>query len=340
MDTNPLRLTIHRGPDTEPRRIAFDGERVSVGRSDQCDIRLPFRVVSSHHLTFERRGSEYFVCDESSTNGTQLDETMLTAGEWYELDDGTRLQVVDVFIDIELPHDQPDETLGGFTLEQTGTLARELLGDALADDGDELAYFEILKGPGTGRRFEVPDDADGFDIGGAEECSVTLPGSNLPDRAAVVDFQGHAFQLRPLETSLVRLDDRDLGSPVVLRDGNRVSVADIVMSFRDPLQAELEELAELDRLEGGAVGHEESGERHVDGGGGEDYQSPPSKEKKDRLEEQDETENGSSPKKRPGKIPGKNQTRPRRWLDALLLLATILAVIVAVVVMLVTFGLI
>ncbi len=340
MDTNPLRLTIHRGPDTEPRHISFDSERIKVGRSDQCDIRLPYRVVSSHHLTFECRSGDYAVRDESSTNGTKLGDEMLAAGEWHRVQDGDRLQIVDVFIDIELADARKDNTLGGFTLEQTGTLARELLGDALEEDDDELAYFEVLEGPRTGRRFEVPDDADGFDLGGAEACAATLPGSDLPERVAVVDFQGDAFQLQPLDASPIRLNDRKLHESVVLRDGHHLAIGDIVMVFHDPLQAELEELAELDRLEGGAAADSESDQLHTEGAG-IDGEEPLSSELKDgKPEDRDETTKGAGPKKKPGETPGEKNTRQRRWLDALLLLATIVVVIAAIVVMLVTFGLV
>lgn len=331
MDTNQLSLTIHRGKENEPRRISFDSERVTVGRSDQCDIRLPYRVVSSHHLTFERRGDGYAVRDESSTNGTKFDGTMLEAGEWQNVEDGSRIQIVDVFIDIELSNTTRDNTLGDFTLEQTGTLARELLGEALEEEGEELAYFEIVEGADTDSRYEIPDEADDLDIGGAESCAITLPGSDLPDRAVVVNFQGDAFQLTPVDQSQVRLEDRKIDEPVVLRDGARLTIADLVLVFHDPLQAELEELAELDRLEGGAVADGMSSGLHTEAGdGGGDA----------TLSDEAESEDGAVRKKTPGETPGADETRRRRWLDVVLLLATTLAILAAIVVMLVTFGLV
>ncbi len=45
---------------------------VAVGRSPDCQILLPSSTVSRHHAEIRREGTQYFLKDLNSTNGTLL----------------------------------------------------------------------------------------------------------------------------------------------------------------------------------------------------------------------------------------------------------------------------
>jgi pSer/pThr/pTyr-binding forkhead associated (FHA) protein len=123
----PVRLTIHPPRTDKPRVVEFDDARVTIGRSSKCDIRLPFRIVSSHHLTIIQSANSLQVRDEKSTNGTLLDGQPLIAGTDRRLAWGATLEIVDLSIAVESIPDLD----AGVSLGKTGTMARLMLGEAL-----------------------------------------------------------------------------------------------------------------------------------------------------------------------------------------------------------------
>jgi pSer/pThr/pTyr-binding forkhead associated (FHA) protein len=62
-------LMIESGPDTgHTYRLAATALR--VGRSPDNDLILRDPATSGHHARLERRGSQFFIVDLGSTNGT------------------------------------------------------------------------------------------------------------------------------------------------------------------------------------------------------------------------------------------------------------------------------
>lgn len=62
-------------------------DRVSVGRSRNADIHLPFRRISKFHAYFTTAvgGSKYMITDSGSTNGTSVQGRKLPAGSPAEV---------------------------------------------------------------------------------------------------------------------------------------------------------------------------------------------------------------------------------------------------------------
>ena len=73
---SPAELVVS-GPGVSPRRVLLTGARVTVGRlADANDVALepdPQQLVTrTGHLALERRGTEWFLVDGGSVNGTFL----------------------------------------------------------------------------------------------------------------------------------------------------------------------------------------------------------------------------------------------------------------------------
>jgi len=62
-------LMIETGPDTG-QGFKMASSTARVGRSPDNDLILRDPATSGHHARLERRGSQYFVVDLGSTNGT------------------------------------------------------------------------------------------------------------------------------------------------------------------------------------------------------------------------------------------------------------------------------
>ena len=65
---------------------------ISMGRSRKCDICIPDPALSKKHLLiYHEEGNKTFVADQSSTNGTLLDEEKLKANTKVELKDNQKI---------------------------------------------------------------------------------------------------------------------------------------------------------------------------------------------------------------------------------------------------------
>lgn len=67
----PLEIVVER--DNIQRVFQAEGDRINVGRGKDCDVRIDDPLASRTHCRFERLGSEVFVVDLDSANGTWID---------------------------------------------------------------------------------------------------------------------------------------------------------------------------------------------------------------------------------------------------------------------------
>jgi two-component system, cell cycle response regulator len=72
-----LVLIYPNGPDMG-RRFALDGDAVTIGRGNDCDIVVDLDSVSRRHAKIERRGAVIMIADQGSTNGTYVNELQVT----------------------------------------------------------------------------------------------------------------------------------------------------------------------------------------------------------------------------------------------------------------------
>lgn len=69
----------------------LDGEEMTLGRDDICDIVIPIRQISRQHLCFRNTGGLYVVEDLESKNGTWVNGYRLTGTR--ELEDGDEIRI-------------------------------------------------------------------------------------------------------------------------------------------------------------------------------------------------------------------------------------------------------
>jgi pSer/pThr/pTyr-binding forkhead associated (FHA) protein len=72
----------------EGREVPVTGDRVVLGRSRECDIRLADTNVSRRHAEVRREDETYWIVDLGSTNGTELNGRRV---EREQLSDGDRI---------------------------------------------------------------------------------------------------------------------------------------------------------------------------------------------------------------------------------------------------------
>ena len=74
----------------EGREVPITGDRVVLGRSRECDIRLDDANVSRRHAEVRLEDGTYWIADLGSTNGTELNGRSI---ERAQLSDGDRITV-------------------------------------------------------------------------------------------------------------------------------------------------------------------------------------------------------------------------------------------------------
>ena len=62
---------------TEQRYAVAEGECLTIGRLNECEIVLTDQAVSRRHFTVEARGESLIVTDLDSANGTFVNERLI-----------------------------------------------------------------------------------------------------------------------------------------------------------------------------------------------------------------------------------------------------------------------
>jgi hypothetical protein len=87
------RLIVERAPGHTPGMEYDVGEGAVMGRGDQAEIRLEDPFASSRHARLVRQGGIVVLEDLGSTNGTYLNEELLTGPQ--PLHPGDRVRIGD-----------------------------------------------------------------------------------------------------------------------------------------------------------------------------------------------------------------------------------------------------
>jgi hypothetical protein len=83
-------FVIRSGGGRAGETFSLDGDRLTVGRRPDSDIFLDDVTVSRDHAIVVRRGSEFFLDDCGSLNGTYVNRRRI---ESHRLTDGDELQI-------------------------------------------------------------------------------------------------------------------------------------------------------------------------------------------------------------------------------------------------------
>jgi len=136
--------------------FALGGDRVRLGRSRGCDVRLPDLSVSPHHASLERDGRGYALVDEGSTNGTRLgpldapESAPLVAGRRYPLIGPALVRIGPFLLAVVA---EPDGQ--GDTPREVETATLRL---ATLSGGCRNASVIVRHGPQQGVRFYLEDN--------------------------------------------------------------------------------------------------------------------------------------------------------------------------------------
>ena len=130
-------------------RWPLDRDRLSIGRSPDCDVVLPERAVSREHAVIERRKEGFVLVDNGSKNGTYVNgeavvsPCLLQDGDEIQIALRFRLTFVDAGATAPLTADLPKAAVTpGLRLDETRRTV-EIHGRVL-DPPLSIAQFRLL----------------------------------------------------------------------------------------------------------------------------------------------------------------------------------------------------
>ena len=209
MNEKPV-LVVREG-QLAGQRWTIDSDEFIIGRGSDCNIVLPERQVSRHHVRITQENSRYILHDLNSKNGTHLNGVQVQ--EKARLQDGDEIQIA---LAVKLVFVGTDATIP-LSFESPGTQGNLVIDEAqravVINEQElrpplSLAQFRLLEllynnGGAVCSRDEIVSVVwPGTDGMGVSEQAIDALVRRLRDRLAelddyeyIVTVRGHGFRL-------------------------------------------------------------------------------------------------------------------------------------------------
>jgi pSer/pThr/pTyr-binding forkhead associated (FHA) protein len=239
-----LRLEVTALDDPQGRafRYEFDADRsqILLGRRGGVDVLLPHAKVSLVHARIERRGDEYFLVDDGSTNGTRLNGAALAAGQRTPRHDGDRVSIGDFALQVAIVAAEPDGSS-----ENPGSVARRLVREVLErlGPGETQPSLQVLDGPQAASTLTLADPGRAYMLGRGAASDLRLDDVDMwQEHAALVrDEQG--VTVRDLgATEGLTVNGQKVDGARLLHHGDTLRLGSTSLRFVDPAEVYLRKL--------------------------------------------------------------------------------------------------
>ena len=208
---NEKPVLVAREGQLAGQRWTIDSEQFLIGRGSDCDIVLPERQVSRHHVKIMQENGRYILHDLGSRNGTHLNGTVFEGQ--IQLQDGDEISIalavklVFVGTDATIPLTfEPPTAEGNLAIDEAQRAV--LINGKELDPPLSLAQFRLLEllfngaGAVCSRDDIVAVVWPGTDGLGVSEQAIDALVRRLRDRLAelddynyIVTVRGHGFRI-------------------------------------------------------------------------------------------------------------------------------------------------
>ena len=239
----PITLTVRADSDagSEPS-LTFDAQRVVIGRSASCDVRVPDPSVSQRHAVISAQGAEYQIIDEGSTNGTFVGGVRLSPKASRSIRSGDMVRVGRVWLEVRIDQTAPTPDLALATRD----LALALVQNAMATQGnDTVPKVTIVEGPDMGIVLPLSDEGRVYVIGRGEECDLPLADADASREHVQIVRRGATVLVRDLRSkngSTMGEQPIPTGRDVPWKRSAMVRVGATVLALDEPVAVALGDL--------------------------------------------------------------------------------------------------
>ena len=216
-----VRLTVKKRGDTggadKGQVVMLDGDVITLGRDESCNVVLAQQAVSRNHARISRDGTLFLVEDLGSAYGTTVNGAKLPKGEKRLLRNGDTIcigqfdVVFDRVADVSGEEGAPAKTM---------FVSRKVVKDVMKGlTAGEQPYFRVMNGPREGHRIEL-GDAQEYVFGRDDTADIVLNDDLVSRRHAKLrrDWSGthvedlgsrNGIKVNKKKTDRATLKDRD-----------------------------------------------------------------------------------------------------------------------------------
>ncbi len=238
----PLRLQVTAIDDPQARvfRYEFDADRgpILLGRRGGVDVLLPHPKVSLVHARVERRGRDYFLVDDGSTNGTRLNGTPLAAHTRAPLRDGDRIGIGEFSLQVAIGDGAEDAPADQ-------SIARRMVREVLErlGPGESQPSLEVLDGAQAGVVLTLGDADRAFVLGRAAGADLRLDDVDMWREHAALVRDAEGVTVRDVGASPQLTVNRErVSGQRLLRDGDVLALGETSLRYHDPAEVYLRKL--------------------------------------------------------------------------------------------------
>jgi pSer/pThr/pTyr-binding forkhead associated (FHA) protein len=236
---------VLKGAEAADAALAFDAERVVIGRGASSDLRLPDASVSHRHASVRREGTGYAIVDEGSTNGTFVGGVRVQAHTQRLLRTGDRVRVGLLELDVRVEQVPATRDLPSTTRD----IALAVIARVMEGAGQSvLPLIRVVEGPDLGAELRLTDDGREYRIGRGDECDLPLADPEASRAHVAVRRRGHAVGVLDIGAhNQTWLGEVPLapGVPALWRRTQALAVGRTVLALIEPLADALAEVESL-----------------------------------------------------------------------------------------------
>ncbi|MBI2974343.1 MAG: FHA domain-containing protein [Deltaproteobacteria bacterium] len=234
----PKLVVTEQGYDKK-ENFEFKYEGINIGRSEENEIKLLHSEISRKHAKIIVSGSNCFLIDLGSGNGTFLNGTRLKPNEQALLRHGDMIAIENY----NLNFNQLDEMLASSFNEVTDSdiLEVKLLKKVLrAIDKESMPGLEVQNGNFIGKKFFIAEDISEAVIGRDDTADFDIKEYVISRQHAKIIREGGEIFIQDLNSKNGTFLNNRRVAKEALHDGDRIALGTIVLIFRDPKEASLQ----------------------------------------------------------------------------------------------------
>ncbi len=235
------RLTVKRRKTGESQVYYLDQPQVLIGRDVSNYVVLDNRTVSRKHAEILTEGSQYFVRDLRSNNGTLLNERPLAPGEKSLLRSGDLIQIEDFDISFHPPASQnsdlssQDAARNFPEVTDSDLLEVKMVKKLLrAMDKESAPSLEVLDGAETGKRFIFESKNQDVTVGRDAACEFMIDSGVISRKHARFEKRYDTVLVHDLDSKNGTFVNREKITEKKLQDGDIIHLGTLTLSFKNP----------------------------------------------------------------------------------------------------------
>lgn len=238
----PQLIVVEQGKE-ERESITCTSEVMGIGRLGTNYVVLNHEAVSRQHAQVLPDGSDFFLQDLGSDNGTLLNSSLIHANEKYLLRDGDVITINGFHIHFSRA-DQLEQSFNDVT--DSEIVEVKMLKKVLrALDKDTLPSLEVLNGNAEGKRVFFADDQSAMVLGRDRACEFAIDEYIMSRQHAKLTRRGKAIVVEDLQSKNgTYVNNARIAGEHILRDGDRLACGTIIFLFRNPQDVNLDEVSE------------------------------------------------------------------------------------------------